>query len=410
MSGAPDRFDVLVCGGGMVGASLAAALAPLALRVGLVEAVPFGSPGQPSFDERTIALSRSGCRILAGVGAWDAVAPHARPIRTIHVSERGRFGTAVISAAEQGVPELGHVVASRALGAALWERVARAPNVELLCPATAAAPAPGAEGVTVRVAAAGAEREAVARLLVVADGARSALRAALGIAARERSYDQVAIVGNVAVAGAPDPCTAWERFTPEGPLALLPWVDGRYAFVMALRPDRAQAAMALDDAAFLAGLQAAFGARLGRFERLGRRTAYPLSLVRAERVTASRAVLVGNAAHGLHPVAGQGYNLGLRDVAALAELVADAVRAGEDPGSRAVAERYAAWRRADQRNVVAFTDGLVRLFGVPLPAAGTARGLGLALFDALPGAKRALARHAMGMGGRLTRLARGLPL
>lgn len=403
-----EEFDVVICGGGMVGASLAVALAGLPLRIGLVEAVPFGSAGQPSFDERTIALSRSSQRILAGLGLWEGVAAQACAIRTIHVSERGRFGTAVISGEEQGIGDLGHVVASRALGAVLWERIARCPEVTLFCPGTATAPAGGPEGVTLEVAAQGGARRIRARLLVVADGARSALRGALGIDATERSYGQVAIVGNVAATGAPAAHTAWERFTAEGPVALLPFLDGRYVFVLARRPAAAEAAMALDEPAFLALLQEAFGGRLGSLERLGRRSAYPLSLVRAARVTAPRAVLVGNAAHGLHPVAGQGYNLGLRDVATLAEVVADAVRAGSDPGGPAVLERYAAWRSPDQRSVVAFTDGLIRLFD--LPVAGPARGLGLALFDVVPGAKRALARRTMGLGGTLTRLARGLPL
>jgi 2-octaprenyl-6-methoxyphenol hydroxylase len=232
----------------------------------------------------------------------------------------------------------------------------------------------------------------------------------LGISSTERSYGQTAIVGNVEVSGCASGSTAYERFTPEGPLALLPFKDGRFIFVMGRTPTAAVAAMAMEDAAFLDLLQQGFGQRLGRFTRLGRRSAYPLSLVRALRVTVPRAVVIGNAAHGLHPVAGQGYNLGLRDVATLAEIVADAARSGEDPGTAAALAHYENWRRRDQRNVAAFTDGLIRLFGVPSVTLSAARGLGLALFDLMPGAKRTLARHTMGMGGTLTRLARGLPL
>lgn len=410
MSPAPQSHDVIISGGGMVGASLAAALAALPVRVALVEAVPFASAAQPSFDERTTALSRTSQRILGGIGAWEQAGPQACGISRIHVSERGRFGTAVIDGEEQGVGELGYVVANRVLGAALWSRIGRAANIDVFCPGSLGAPRASAQAIAVELAAAGRAAPLVGRLLVVADGAGSGLRRELGIEATERSYGQTAIVGNVAIGERASGGTAYERFTADGPVALLPFQDGRYIFVMARSPEAAEAAMAMPDPAFLDLLQQAFGRRLGRFARLGRRSAYPLSLVRASRLAADRAVVIGNAAHGLHPVAGQGYNLGLRDAATLAEVIADAVRAGEDPGAPAALARYGAWRSSDQRNVVAFTDGLIRLFELPQAGLGAARGLGLALFDLLPGAKRALARHTMGMAGNLTRLARGLPL
>lgn len=407
---AAGEFDVVISGGGLVGASLACALAALPLRVALVEAVPIASAAQPSFDDRTIALSRSSRIILDGIGAWGAVAALATPIRRIHVSERGRFGSAVISAEQQGVDALGHVVASRDLGAALWARLGAAPGVEVFCPGSLQAPTAGQAQVSMTLEAGQGGGTLHGRLLVVADGARSSLRQALGIAATERSYEQTAVVGNVAIAGAPSSSTAYERFSAEGPLALLPFRDGRYVFVLARPPAAAAAALALDDAAFLRLLQDSFGHRLGDFVQLGRRSAYPLSLVQAQAITAPRAAVIGNAAQGLHPVAGQGYNLGLRDVAALAEVVADAVRSGVDPGGAATLAHYAELRRRDQRNVIGFTDGLIRLFGLAAPGMGPARGAGLLLFDMLPGAKRALARHTMGMAGPMTRLARGLPL
>ncbi len=199
---------------------------------------------------------------------------------------------------------------------------------------------------------------------------------------------------------------AYERFTPDGPLALLPAGQGRYVFVLTRQAEVADAVASLPDAGFLELLQREFGYRLGRFERVGARSSYPLELVESGTVTAPRVAVVGNAAHGLHPVAGQGYNLGLRDAAALAELLAET--AGADPGRADLLARYAAWRRPDQRRVVAFTDGLIRLFD--RRGLGPFRGIGLLLFDAVPGAKRLLARETMGLGGRQTRLVRGLPL
>jgi 2-octaprenyl-6-methoxyphenol hydroxylase len=403
-------YDVVISGGGMAGASLAWALTRLPIRIALVEPVAFESAAQPSFDDRTIALSRSSQRILDSLGLWSEIGGQACPIREIHVSERGRLGNAVINGEEQGVGDLGYVVANRVLGAALWQRLRVAKNVAVFCPGRITAVRQQPERLVVDLVSEQHEGPLGARLLAVAEGAGSALRQALGIGVAHRPYDQTAIVGSVEVAAGGNGHAAYERFTAEGPIALLPGGGRRFIFVMARAARAAPAIMALDDAAFLDLLQRGFGQRLGRFSRVGRRNAYPLTLVQARRVIAPRAALIGNAAHGLHPVAGQGYNLGLRDVAALAELVADAIRAGADPGSAAVLEQYAAWRRRDQRNVVAFTDGLIRLFELPLRTLGIARGLGLMLFDVLPGAKSSLAHYTMGLGGTLTRLARGLPL
>jgi len=415
MSAAAGDFDVVIAGGGMVGASLAVALAGQPLRIALVEALPFGAPAQPSFDARTIALSRSSFRILATLGIWPELAAAAATIRQIHVSEQGRFGTALIDADQQGVPALGYVLDNRELGAALWTRLSAQAGCRVYAPARVTGVSRGEDGHPLELSLAGGQcpQQLTTRLLVVADGARSTLRQALGVGARVQAYGQSAIVGNVAVSAPGTRAVAYERFTPQGPLAMLPAGGERYAFVLAREAGRVQAALDLPETDFLAVLQQSFGWRLGRLTRLGTRTAYPLELTVAERVTAPRAVLLGNAAHALHPVAAQGYNLGLRDVAALAELLVDARcgdAGGSDPGAPELLARYAEWRSADQRNVVAFTDGLVRSFGLPGPGLPALRGAGLQLFDLLPPAKRLLARHTMGLAGRATRLARGLPL
>ncbi len=395
----------------MVGLSLAAALSKLPLEVVVVEPVAADSAEQPSFDERTTALSNGSRRILEGIGVWSRIAADATPIRHIHVSDRGHFAFARLSAEEQGVPALGHTMTNRALGAALAELCAAAPRVEVMCPARVTGVEPGPDRVGLGVDGSWRGR-LEARLVVAADGARSAVRAAFGIDASVWDYDQHAVIANV-VTDRFHEFTAYERFTPAGPIAILPLGDGRSTIVWTVAPTEAQAIVDLDDAAFLAALQERFGFRLGRFTRAGRRHVYPLSLTRSERQVADRAVIIGNAAQGLHPIAGQGFNLGLRDVATLAEVIADdlAARGGDfDPGSAAVLERYADWRRADRRTVIAFTDGLVRLFGNPLPPVRAARAASLLLFDLATPAKQAFARVTMGLAGRLPRLARGVPL
>jgi 2-octaprenyl-6-methoxyphenol hydroxylase len=395
--------DVAIAGGGMVGLSLAAALAPLPIEVAVIEPVAADADEQPSFDARTTALSNGSRRVLEGIGAWPAVAARATPIRRIHVSERGAFGTAVLTAGEQGVAALGHTVENRLLGAALRELVAAVPRIRLVHAKVAGV---GEGAGTLRLQTDGGQA-IEARLVVAADGAQSAVRAALGVGASVSEYAQQAVVTHVESTRFHE-YTAYERFAPSGPIALLPIAEGRCAVVWTLAPDAARSALAQDDRAFLAGLEDAFGLRLGRFTRAGRRQAYPLALTQAERLTAPRAVVLGNAAQSLHPVAGQGFNLALRDVALLAELVAGA--AGGDPGAPSLLEAYAAERAPDREAVIRFTDSLVRGFGLPSGALRRARGHGLLLFDLLRPVKHEFARRTMGLAGRQPGLVRGLAL
>jgi 2-octaprenyl-6-methoxyphenol hydroxylase len=404
---APTEVDVAIVGGGMVGASLAAALAGTGRKVLLVESVPFGTDHQPSFDQRTTALGNASRRIFEGLGVWAAIAPTAGAIRTIHVSEGGRFGFARLSAAEQGVDAFGYVVANRCIGAALWQQLRSAPGLTLQVPARVEELDLSAAGVRLVVVSDGGARSAVAaRLVVGADGAQSQVRTAAGIAAGIEDYGQVAVVANVAT-DRPHGGTAYERFTAAGPLAVLPLHDGSLAVIWACRPERAHQLLGLDEAAYLAQLQAQFGWRAGRFLRAGRRASYPLQLTRATDTVATRAVLIGNAAQALHPVAGQGFNLGLRDAAMLAEVI---VNSGGDAGAPELLRRFAAWRSRDRAGVVRFTDALVKLFADQRPGTGVLRNLGLLMFDLAPPAKSALARVSAGFGGPTPRLARGLPL
>ncbi|HEU5467963.1 MAG TPA: FAD-dependent monooxygenase, partial [Steroidobacteraceae bacterium] len=308
------RCDVAIAGGGMVGLSLAAALAELPLDVVVIEPVAPDADAQPSFDSRTTALSAGSRRVLEGIGAWAAVAGGATPIRRIHVSERGAFGTAILTAEEQGVASLGYTVENRLLGESMRARVAALPRVRLRH-ARVTGIATGAGAVRIETDVGGTYE---ARLVVAADGAQSAARALLGIGASVSDYGQHAIVAHVDATRFHD-YTAYERFTSDGPIAALPIGEGRSAVVWTHEPVAARRALALDDRAFIAELQAAFGLRLGRFTRVGKRQAYPLALSRADRLTAPRAAVLGNAAQSLHPVAGQGFNLALRDVALLAE-------------------------------------------------------------------------------------------
>jgi 2-octaprenyl-6-methoxyphenol hydroxylase len=408
-----DRIDcdVLIVGGGLVGSSLALALRSIPVNVVLVEARDPSHLEQPSFDGRVTALANGSQRILSQLELWPALQASAQPIRSIHIGQRGGFGAARIEAGEEGVAALGFTIENRVLGEVLWRRlVAAGPEFRCFAPALLERFEGQAHCVTAEVDAGGQRTQVQARLLIAADGARSSVRRALGIAAREDDYDQTAIILNCTTQVAADG-RAFERFTPQGPLAVLPLAQGRVAVIWTLPPDVAGSLMALPDAEFGAELERAFGRRLGRFERIGQRSVHRLARTQSDALTGPRALLIGNAAMSLHPVAGQGFNLALRDVATIAELIADEIAvhgAAADIGKSEVLDRYRAWRHADQRKVAAFTHGLVQGFGSRLPGLAPLRGLGLVAFDLMPGAKALLARHTMGTAGRLPRLARGL--
>jgi len=422
------EVDVAIVGGGLVGASLAAALAPTGLRLALIEGAAADDARQPSFDDRTTALGNGTRRIFEALGLWSEIAPQTAAIRRIHVSDAGRFGFARLEAAELGLDAFGFVATNRTLGAALRARLASIPGLHLRMPARCTAAQLHTDHVELHTD--GDAAPIRARLAIAADGAKSSLRAAAGLEAATEDYGQVAVVAHAA-ATRPADGTAYERFTPQGPFAVLPLAggagDGRdhggsaYGVVWTVASADADRVLAMSDSEYLAALQQAFGWRAGRFTRVGARQAYPLRLVRAARVTAPRVVLVGNAAQGLHPVAGQGFNLGLRDAATLAELLADAMSAstraasadaasGFDAGAPALLEAYAAGRARDRDGITRFTDGLVKVFGDSRPGVPLARDIGLLLFDLSPSAKQAMSRLSWGFAARTPRLARGLAL
>jgi 2-octaprenyl-6-methoxyphenol hydroxylase len=404
--------DVLIVGGGLAGSTLAHALALTPLTTVLVETRDPSQLEQPSFDGRATALANGSQRILASLGLWERVAADAEPIRSIHISERGRFGAARIHAQEEGVPALGYTLENRILGGTLWQALDAAEGFTCLAPAKLSSLTVGEERVEAEVTTAQERLSLVAKVVVAADGANSQVRRELAIAAHEDRYEQQAVILNCATE-LPHAGRAFERFTPDGPLAFLPLSANRVAVVWTRSHEEASRVATLEDDVFSRELQAAFGYRLGRITRIGSRTAYPLARLRSAAVVGSRAVLIGSAAVNLHPVAGQGFNLALRDVASLAEIFTehlDGHAVAEDPGSVDVLDRYQQWRGQDQKRVAALTHGLIRLFGYGALPLAASRGIGLMAFDLVPGAKAELARQTMGLSGRLSRLARGLPL
>ena len=407
--GTKTDYDIIIAGGGMIGTSLGLALAPLGLRVAVVEAVPRSAAKQPSFDDRSTALSRSSQRMFEAIGLWPEIVAASTPIRHIHISDKGRFGFSHIDAAEQRVEALGYVVINRVLGQVLQKALAAVPALDLICPGKITGVSLNDEFAAVHVDENGGERTLSSRLLVAADGANSAVRDLIGIGATRIDYGQWAVIGNLLPERKPDN-RAFERFTEDGPVAMLPIADDRAAFVWILPPEQAREVLALPDESFTARIQEVFGYRLGRFSKVGTRAAYPLALTKTNGLTSRRSVVVGNAAHGLHPVAAQGFNLGMRDVAALCDCIADTVRDGGDIGGASLLEEYSEWRRPDHRKLVRFTDGIVHLFGNSRAPVRLLRDIGMLGFDLIPGIRSAFARHTMGLAGRLPRLSRGVPL
>lgn len=407
-------YDVIIIGGGMVGASLACALGEQGLHVAVVEGTPLRSTEQPSYDDRSIALAYGSGRIFAGLGLWQKLQARVEPIRHIHISDRGHFGVTRLHCDDEGVDALGYVVETRALGELLHQRLLELEPVELYCPAQFQELEIEAGQARVKLEREGEVLELRAPLVVAADGARSQVREQQQISVQRFDYGQTAIIANV-TSQRPHANVAYERFTDSGPLAMLPMPasqerEPRCSLVWTVRSDQVDEVMSWDETTFLSRLQERFGQRLGKLNKAGARHAYPLALLRADEHVRPRLALIGNAAHTLHPVAGQGFNLGIRDVAVLAELLVDARQRGADLGSMSVLQRYADWRKQDHRNVITFTDSLARLFSNPLWPVVWVRNMGLLAMDLLPPVKHPLTRLTMGLGGRLPRLGRGLPL
>ncbi|MDH3688835.1 MAG: 2-octaprenyl-6-methoxyphenyl hydroxylase [Gammaproteobacteria bacterium] len=403
-------FDIVVIGGGLAGASLACALAHTPLRIAVIEAVPLAVQSQPSYDERRVALALGSQRILQGIGVWGAISTReATAIKRIHISDRGYPGKVRLSGADVGVSALGYVVPTRVIGASLLEFMQQRGNISLLSPASVTQVEIEAGAASVKFNVEGVERKLSCRLAVVADGGRSNVRTLVGIRAQTKDYCQTAVVSTI-TAERYHCGTAYERFTRTGPLALLPMSGKRYAVVWTVRPQQVEHMLSSPEPDFLGDIQQAFGDLAGQFTRVGGRAAYSLSMTRVANPVRPRVAVIGNAAHTVHPVAGQGFNLGLRDVAALAEVLAESVARGRDLGDLNVLTEYAAWRKRDTLAVTVFTDGLARIFSNGIPPVAMARDLGLAAVDLCPPIKRALLRRTMGLAGRLPRLALGTSL
>ena len=402
--------DVLIVGGGLVGASLAIALEHLPLDVGLIEAAPAGA--LPAvFDERNLSFAEATVNALTALGVMQKLRTPGGAIERIHISRRGDFGRTVLDAAAHGRREFGRVVVARDFGEALEARLAEMPRLTRYRPLRFVgleAGATTADERAIRVADAGGERVLRTRLLVAADGTRSGVREALGIASDEHGYGQALFVTRLRSARAPDG-TAYERLGDDGPTALLPRGDRQYGLVHAVASDDADAVAALDEAAFVARVQDAFGWRAGRFLGCGPRDRYPATRVVARRTTAARAVLVGNAAQTIHPIGAQGFNLGLRDALTLAELIAAAAGPLIDCGSPELLAAYASRRHEDRERTLAFSDQLARLAANPSALLRPLRSAGLFAFDRVPSVQSLLVGGAMGYRGEVPALCRSAP-
>lgn len=416
-----SAYDVAIVGGGMIGAALAAALGGSALKVAVLEAQAPAAPPAEGYDLRVSALTLAAQTLLERIGAWDGIAARrfaeVRAMRVWQGRDRtafssarvpgrgaasdGGFGEIVFDAAEIGEPCLAYIVENSVIAAALYQRLGQHANIHWI---------EGAFGTLTTgdnpVLTLADGRRLVARLVVAADGADSAVRRQLAVPVRRLDMRQLGIVATVRTERAHED-TAWQAFLPTGPLAFLPLPEARTSsIVWSADRGRAEELLALDDGAFMAALAHAFGPRLGQLEAVSARAAFPLGLAHADRYATAGVALVGDAAHVVHPLAGQGANLGLLDAAALAEVVLDAAEARRDIGAAHVLRRYERWRKGENLGMLAVSGGFKFLFGNDWPVLSQLRGAGLSLADRLGPVKHVIMRRASGLTGDLPRLAR----
>ncbi|NBA97210.1 2-octaprenyl-6-methoxyphenyl hydroxylase [Pseudomonas sp. R5(2019)] len=391
-----NRVNIAIIGGGLVGASLALTLQADAKARGwkimLIEPFAPGDSWQPSYDARSSALSFGTRQIYERLGIWQQISRRAEPIRQIQVSDRGRFGATRLTALEEGVPALGYVAENAWLGQCLWHALDHE-VVSWRCPAQVIRMQPLEDGYRLSL---NDDTTLDCDLAVLADGGRSDLREQLGIHVSHRPYHQSALIANI-TPSASHCGQAFERFTDDGPMALLPLPENRCALIWTRTGMDAKRLVDVDERSFLAELQGVFGYRLGALQQVGVRHLYPLALIEAREQVRPHLVVLGNAAHSLHPIAGQGFNLSLRDVQSLAEAL---LKGPQTPGDFTTLQAYRERQRLDQKLTVGFSDQVTRLFGSSQPLLAAGRNLGLLGLDLLPPAKRWFARQAMGLGAR----------
>ncbi|HED36081.1 MAG TPA: 2-octaprenyl-6-methoxyphenyl hydroxylase [Gammaproteobacteria bacterium] len=401
-----EKYDIIIIGGGMVGASLVAALKNHTdKKIAVIEAQPFQSADQPSFDDRSIALSYGSRRIWEGIGLWARLAPQIQAIKNIHVSDRGHFGSTRISYKEERVEALGYVVENRVMGQVLMDEIASLKHVDWYSPATIESLLQTPDSVCVSLKYNKKKKSLQAKLLVAADGVQSLTRELAGLDIKQEDYQQSAIIANIQTDQSHNGI-AYERFTESGPLAFLPMTENRYSVVWTCHSHEQQNIMDMDDKAFICELQKRFGYRAGIIQKTGERFSYPLKYTEAEQLCKGRVVIIGNAAHALHPVSGQGYNLALRDVAELAEMIT----AAHDPGHPLLLEEYHAKRRKDMQRVYRITDIMVKVFSNDCAPLGHLRASALMGLNMCQPLRSLMARQSMGLLGKMNKLQRRLPI
>jgi len=393
----------------MIGASMACAIAKLPLQIAIIEAFPFRSNNQPSYDARSIALAYGSKRIFETLNVWQSMQTEASPIEHIHISNKGRFGMTRLHAKDENLDALGYVLENRIIGNTLLQRIDEFENIDLICPAKLEQLDISSNSAKVTITKDNELLELETKLIIGADGANSKVRELLDIESTTKDYQQTAITSNV-TPGKPHNNVAYERFTQHGPIAVLPMTDNRCSLVLTVEADQAENVLAMGDETFLTYLEEEFGFRTGGFVKTSKRFSFPLNLMKIKEHYKHRAVIIGNAAHTLHPIAGQGFNLGLRDVSTLAEIIVDGIKNNQDIGSTNLLSDYQAQRQSDQQKVARITDNLANIFSNEFYPLAKMRSKGLLLTDLMPGTKHFLAKEAMGISGRLPKLSRGVAL